>query len=200
MERDQGPHLPTLPFGVLRKRILDFRHQLGGTKSDPPNPVIAWNGERTFSPNGDPALDRDAARQTRLGDIIWADDLASCVQCDQAEVLPGILATETGCVADAFAQHGLTVSYGPGKTAAICVLRGPGSRAARRRVFGSCSKKGNSTLCVLRESQAPDQLPLVFSYRHLGVLQNAEGSMRDELQQRIRCAWVAFREGRRKVL
>ena len=165
----------------------------------PPSPVIVWNGERTFAPHDAVALPVAGTKRTCLGDIIWADDLASCIQCDQAESLPGVLATETGCVADAFAQHGLTVSYGPGKTAAICVLRGPQSRAVRRKVFGSCSGKGHSALCVLRENQAPDQLPLVFSYRHLGVLQNAEGSIRDELQQRVRCAWAAFREGRRKI-
>ena len=193
-----GSSFADITFGVLLKRILNFRHHLRGVDTAPPNPVPVWNGERTFAPHAEGALSAAEAKHTRLGDIIWADDLASCIQCDQAEMLPGILATGTGCVADAFAQHGLTVSYGP-ETAAICVLRGPQSRAMRRNVFGSCSGKGHSTLCVLRESQEPDQLPLVFSYRHLGVLQNAEGSIRDELQQRVRCAWAAFREGRRKV-
>ena len=88
--------------------------------------LIAWNRERKFAPNGDPALGGGGARQTRLGDIILADDLASCVQCDQAEVLPGILATETGAV-----------SYGPGKTAAICV---PSARDLGQHDAGSLAR------------------------------------------------------------
>ncbi|CAE7316878.1 unnamed protein product, partial [Symbiodinium necroappetens] len=65
---------------------------------------------------------------------------------------------EAGVLADAFASHVLSLSFGPRKTAARISLRGHGARGAA-------------------------QLPVVDSYKHLGVIQAREGSVRPELQQ-----------------
>ena len=53
------------------------------------------------------------------------------------------------------------------------MIRGPGSQAARRKLFGKCAKNAACTILIVRENTSPDQLPLVRSYRHLGVTQNA---------------------------
>ena len=78
-------------------------------------------------------------------------------------------------------------------------MRGQGSRQVRKQLFGSSSDNDVCALPVLRENQEPDHIPLMQSYRHLGVWQTSDGSIRMELSQRIGQAWAAFREARRKV-
>ena len=161
-------------------------------------PSFLWDGNKSFLPVvGCP--DRGDLTAVALSDIIWADDLAACLNCETATQVSASVGIETGCMADAFAQHGLVLAYGPQKTAAVCTIRGQGSRQVRKQLFGSASDKTVCALPVLRENQGPDRIPLMHSYRHLGVWQTSDGSIRMELSQRIGQAWAAFREARRKV-
>ena len=201
-----GSSFADITFGLLMRRVLDFRHQLRVQGDDPPFPVVAWDGRRHFAVEREDAVYKHsepsacpAPKQVTVGDIVWADDLAACLSCASATSVATVVGTEVGCLADGFAQHGLTLAYGPSKTAAVCVIRGPSSRQVRKQLFGHCGPEGSCTIPVLREHQLPDELPLVCSYRHLGVIQSADGSIRKELHQKIGAAWSAFREARRKI-
>ena len=195
-----GSAFADITFGVMLKRILDFREQLRPVELTGGRPVFAW-GVRSFRPDPVVRAKCDATTHCKeeLGDVVWADDLAACLQCEGADDIGAAVGVEAGCMADAFAQHGLVLAYGPQKTAAVCVVRGPGSRAARRRLFGQCSLQASCELTVLRECCEPDKLPLVPYYKHLGVWQTADGSIRRELSHRIGQAWASFRAARRKV-
>ena len=151
-------------------------------------PAVAWDGQRTL----DPVLEGHGS--VALTDVIWADDLASCVECDSASNLATACAVEAGVLADAFEAHGMTLSFGPKKTALLASPKGPGARVARRLMFG-----GDASLHVLRESGGACRIPLVSTHRHLGALQSHDGSMMAELRQRVGAAWGAFREGRRRL-
>ena len=85
------------------------------------------------------------------------------------------------------------------KRGAVVSLRGPGSRAIRKGIFGRRDSRGECALHVLRQSCQATRLPLVDSYRHLGTVQSFDGSLAREIKQRIGQAWGAFREGRRLV-
>ena len=194
-----GSAFADITFGLLLRRILEFRHTMRPPASAPPRPSLQWTGERAFTPFESSSQATEQAPLVCLGDIVWADDLAACVLCPQAQDVVASVGAEASYLSDAFAQHGLRLSYGPSKTAAICVVRGHGSREVRRKVFGHCAKGDMCTIPVLRENTSPDRLPLVRTYRHLGILQAADGSLKDEMRQRIGQAWSAFREARRKL-
>ena len=178
-----------LTFAVVIKRVLALRNACRPVDRRFCRLVqVPWDQCRDWSPKGDPTV------SIPLDDLVWADDLASCydVPC-AAEAAKGI-GSEAGILADAFNSHDLELSFGPRKTAAILSLRGAGARAANRAIFG-----GRPEVTVLREHAGVVRLPIVDSYRHLGVMQAREGAIRAEIQQRKAAAWVTFREGRTRL-
>ena len=187
-----GSSWADLVFGLLVKRLIARRDEL---LPENHQPLLTWDGDRSFAA---PQLTADSST-LRFGDLIWADDLATPLVSSTPHDLPARVATAAGTLSDAFAEHAMELSYGPLKTAAIVALRGPGSRAVRRQIFGRGDGGAVCSLPVLRESAAPIRLPLVDSYKHLGSIQSYDGSLLREIKQRVGQAWGAFREGRRQV-
>ena len=172
-----GSSFADITFGLLMRRVLDCRHSLRSPDAPPPFPVVEWHGCRSFSHpdvrsnrGHQEGLSSHTSRPVSIGDFVWADDLAACLKCGCATQVATTVSTEVGCLADDFAQHGLTLAYGQSKTAAVCVVKGPNSRQVRKHLFGHCGNAASCTIPVLKENQPPDNLPLVHSYRHLGVL------------------------------
>ena len=194
-----GSSWADLMFGLLVKRLLLRRDSILDRECELAEewaPTLAWDGCRSFATTAsEPAA---GLRQVPFADQIWADDLATPLSSSVAARLPAKVACVAGALSDSFAEHAMELTFGPLKTAAVMGLRGEGSRAVRRQVFsqGSC---GECALAVLRENSPPAALPLVDSYRHLGVVHCYDGSLAKEIKQRVGQAWGAFREGRRKL-
>ena len=75
-----------------------------------------------------------------------------------------------------------------------------GPMPALRESHGTAPKLfGRQSVTVLREHAAPEELPLPPSYRHVGVIQQLDGSIKDEVRQRSSEAWYLFRQGRKKL-
>ena len=178
-----------LSFGVLLKRILHLRDQGKAAAANAcGKEQLSWDGCRHWGPCEECRL------TVTIDDLIWADDIASCLPIEHAADAGAAVCTEAGLLTDAFAAHELKLAFGPRKTAAIISLRGKGSRPARRQIFG-----GKAELSVLLEHSGCAKLPIVESYKHLGVLQSAEGNIKPEVKARSAAAWVAFREGRTRI-
>ena len=186
-----GSSWADLIFAALMRRILNRRDQLRGQA--PPisaTPVLPFDGCKTLAPCEPDAPGLD------LSEVIWADDLAIprlVEPCHAAQAL----GFEAGILADALLEFGFSLSFGPHKTAGLLTLRGQGSRAARKAVFGV--KGLNGKVPVLLESSPGKALPLVNVYRHLGCQQCPAGSLRAEILFRAAQARAAFSEARRKV-
>ena len=166
------------------ERIVAKRDSLRGCGAGANRvPRIPWDGCRDLS------VPAAATQEAVLSDVIWADDLAECFLLTDASRAASQIGQEASCLDGAFTSHGYTLSYGTSKTAALAYLGGPGSRAARRALFGQAT-----TVAVLREEQPAAALPLVTQYKHLGVVVGA--SFLVELQARCSSAWAAFRQGR----
>ena len=146
-------------------------------------PQIPWDNRRDLSPPQAPTSVEP------LTDVIWADDLAECFMLSAAHRAAHQVSLEASFLDEAFASQGYHLTYGPSKTAAQVLLVGEGSRAAKRALF-----QGSGTLPVLRETDTPAALPLVTSYKHLGVLVGS--SFLPELRARCASAWAAFRQGK----
>ncbi|CAE7773963.1 unnamed protein product [Symbiodinium sp. CCMP2592] len=184
-----GSSWADLFFGVTVPGILALRDQLraevlGETVCSQPNFVL-WDGARTFSSSIQPSI------AAPLTEVVWADDVSSYLCLAEPSTAAFRLGVETSVLVDAFAGYGYSLSFGPGKTAAVVALRGKGARQARRCLF-----TGTATVPVVSEHRLGERLPLVSVYKHLGVQVAAAGS---EVKQRIAQAWVAFRQGRTKV-
>ena len=165
-----------LTFGVLVARILCLRDKCraqAGVKGAVPS--IPWDSRPDWGPLESPAV------SIMLDDLVWADDLATCLDVPSVHDTPRVVPTEAEVLTDAFGAHGFQLSYGEKKTAALVCPKGPGARSVCRQLFA-----GSSTLTVLCEQRGPIKLPLVDCYKHLGVLQAKEGSIRYEIK--ARCA------------
>ena len=180
-------------FGMIIARVLEERDSLEFTDQATPisRPRIPWDGQKTLQPCP------SSTQQIELGDVVWADDVATMRVCDKPRKLAASLALSSGSLCDACANFGFRLSFGPNKTAAIMQPSGPGTRAAARELFGPDGHKG--AVQALREDSPPIRVPLVGSYRHLGSLQTPKGALTQELRYRAAQAWAKFSEGRRKV-
>ena len=188
-----GSSWADLFYGVTVPRIIALRDELRrGYPEGTTAWIVRWDGRRDLTHPSEVPADWNSA--TELDDVIWADDLAKCIPVGHAAEAGKIATREAGILAEAFKAHGYTLSFGPAKTAAVLAVRGPGSRKARRELF-----KGKAMLPVLQEDQGTAMLPLVPTYRHLGVQTAAAGALMPELKHRIALAWSAFRQGRTRV-
>ncbi|OLP97625.1 hypothetical protein AK812_SmicGene20009 [Symbiodinium microadriaticum] len=185
-----GSSFADLVFAVLVPRVLaDRDSRRDSTFSSPP--ALPWDGCRNLD-------GCDASNGTiDVHEVIWADDLAVPRCCTNLPAMRSAVATETGALADSFTSHGMNLSFGPNKTAAVASVCGAGSRAARTALFGPANDSGS--VRVLREGSAETKIPLVSTYKHLGAMQAPFGAMGPELRYRAAQAKAAFHEGRRQV-
>ena len=187
-----GSSWADLFFGVTMPGIVALRDSMREQCAHSCRPIsVWWDGERSFfdSPRS-PAKCVEA----RLDDVVWADDLASFLQIDRPADIARTLGFEASTLVEAFAGFGYSLSFGEHKTAAIVAVRGHGARSARRALFSGAAK-----VTVLCEDKGADCLPLVSSYKHLGVKVTADNSLLPEIRFRIASAWTAFRQGRTKL-
>ncbi|CAE7223156.1 unnamed protein product [Symbiodinium sp. CCMP2456] len=176
-------------FSMLFAKVLERR---GTFSSEGFQPVVMWNGQR--QPVAFDAR-RAGARSIVVQDIVYADDLATCILTDKASQLPQAARHVAGCSVDALYSHGLKPNLGPKKTAAILAPCGPGARDVREQVF----TRQHGQLCVLRETGPALSLDVVPHYRHLGSVLAFNGSLIPEIKARIQYAKQLFKEGKALV-
>eukprot|EP00439_Symbiodinium_sp_Y106_P077866 s456_g16.t1 len=186
-----GSSFADLVFALLVPRILQDRNVRRSETLQRSQPhVFPWDGCVNLEPCA------SDAPPISIDDILWADDIAVPRLCASAHHVSSAVTEETSSLVDACSSHGLNLSFGPYKTAAVLTVTGNGSRAARRQLFGRHDRAGE--ISVLREHEPAAKLTLVAAYKHLGVYQTPFGRMRTELQYRISQARAAY-QARRKV-
>ena len=176
-------------FSILFAKVLERRgdfDQIGC------RPIIPWSGCR------EPVLfdaRKKGAQEVAVLDVVYADDIATCVIADTPAELPRAVQMVAGIQLDALNAHGLQANIGVKKTAAILAPTGRGSRKVRQEVFGT----GKGKLPVLCEHRSSVKLDAVATYRHLGTILTHNCSMVAEVKSRVAAAWLAFKEGRKTV-
>ncbi|CAE7356997.1 unnamed protein product [Symbiodinium microadriaticum] len=184
-----GSCLADVVFNLLFEKVLARRGEFDTSLT----PRIPWTGAKSlvqFDGHADSAV-----VHATLQDISYADDHASCVVSRTARDLAGSVRHVLGRSLDSICGHGLTVNFGPRKTAALLAHKGDGSRAARDEVF----HKAKGKLRVLREFGTPVDVDVVPYYKHLGSVVSFSGTMLLEIRGRVSRAKVSFGEGRKKV-
>ena len=158
-----GSSLADIMYSAGVGRIIARRDSL---RAADPNagqvPRIPWDGRRDLSPTGAPT------HWISLSDVIWADDLAACFLLSDSARAAHQVGLEASFLDEAFGSHGYSLTYGTSKTAAMVLLGGRGSKAAKRSPF-----QPRGAITVLREHHPAASLPLVAQYKHLGVMVGA---------------------------
>ena len=126
----------------------------------------------------------------------WADD--SCIPFEVADanmVEPAIAAISTA-VGRHLAPLCLEPNFNAGKTEAIAVFQGRGSRSARRNLL--C---GNTPIINFENPDGTaNAIRLVPQYPHLGTLLRGDLSEIQNLRSRAKAMWSSFRPTRNKLL
>ncbi|CAE7245937.1 unnamed protein product, partial [Symbiodinium sp. CCMP2456] len=176
-------------FSLLFARVLERR---GTFVEQGFQPVIPWSGRRCPT-----AFDaRRAGQQTEtVQDVVYADDLATCIVAPSAKALPQAARHVAGVSFDTLLNHGLRPNVGPKKTTVMLAPRGPGAKDAREAVF----TRAKGRLPVLCENIDTVTLDVVPHYRHLGSVLAFNGSLLPEARARVQHAKQLFKEGRANV-
>lgn len=91
--------------------------------------AIGWNGERfTNAAPGD-------QQSVEALNVVWADDVAVMVYHDTVDLLLDALPIVFSEYVDRLAAHGLILNFAKNKTELLLLLRGPGSRQHKRKLF-----------------------------------------------------------------
>ena len=102
----------------------------------------------------------------------WADD--TCILlAGEASTIDSRLASSFSIVHQALLRHGLSPSYGPGKTAAVLNYRGRDSARYHRRRFASATP---SIPCLVEHGESIE-LAVTYTYKHLGSLVDGDSPL-----------------------
>ena len=176
-------------FGILFAKVLRRR---GAFTELGLCPQIAWTGRREVV-----AFDARKRHDSCIPvqDVVYADDLATCILVRSATELPGAIRQVAGAQLDVLAAHGLRANIGAKKTAAIVAPAGARAKAVRQQVFTA----GKGKIGVFREHSGAVFLDAVASYRHLGTVLSHNGSLVPEIRVKLAKARATFKEGRQTV-
>ena len=142
-----------------------------------------------------PESQDDAVDEQRPIDVTWMDDLAILLEATSAKGVVEKLRRAAVLTLDQCLQAILLPNLKAGKTEAIVMLRGRGSKQMAREVF----RGKDPTLGLQSQLWPTARLRLVPSYKHLGSVIQVEGGSKRELKARIGAAWRAFKKHKKAV-
>ena len=148
-------------FSFIMSRILERIHERAGQAGMP----LHYQDDHT------------GMRVTRC--VTWVDDLAVSVCASATQVVDKAIHMMS-IIQDAMLEHGMVLTCGAGKTAAIFAFHGEGATKARQ-TFESTN---GGHLCVMSEHVGCLKIPVVAHYKHLGGHITRTGSCLQEIKTR----------------
>ena len=117
--------------------------------------------------------------------VTWVDDAAFMIQCS-ADELCSKVTTVARTILEVMTGHGLSLSYGPGKTAIMLQFTGKKAQKCKQE----CEAKWKGKCVVLNEYMGAVTIPLVTHYKHLGGFLERSGATQAEIQVRAAQTFV----------
>ena len=134
--------------------------------------------------------------QIQLPSLLWADDVAIPICTLRPDALLTVLRDLVKFANHLFESYGFKLNYDPGKTGAVIAFRGQGAAEHRRQLLQLPTP---SIECEL-DDERRQMLHCPPKYKHLGVMQCADGQLNEELKHRVGQACTAFQSIARAVL
>jgi len=122
-----------------------------------------------------------------FAEISFVDDIAYAIHSDNSDEAVLHLQVISSSLHDAVAARGLKINYQTGKTEAVLKLAGPGSKAAKHRVWHECGGR----LPVVTE-HGTQMLQIVHSYKHLGSFVHDHTVIQKDMRYRVAQARKAY--------
>ena len=144
---------------------------------------------------GDHETMDEIPKRTFLGPT-WMDDTCICLSDLDSQVLEQKIHQATGCLLELCESHGLTPNLGAGKTEALLIFQGRGSRQQKIKYFGPNSDR---KLKIVGEGGIK-QVRVVQHYTHLGCILHHKMDSRKEARRRVGIAQQTFSQHRRHLL
>ena len=171
-----------LCFSRYLHRINDCLEHLGICRP------LAWNGEHGFfSEPGD--------RLVPGGAIVWADDAVVAADTDDVQRLAPMIKVTMEVIITELLRLGMRPNMTKGKTEAMLLPRGHGSRKVKQYVHCYC--KGQIALDM--ENPEHQVLRIIPRYVHLGGVLTHDGRIKQEIRRRLAMAHDALHPYRTKV-
>ena len=126
----------------------------------------------------------------------WADDLSIPLESRDAAGLTSVAATTTSCAKAALQTVGLAMNFQPGKTEALLMWRGVGSRDIRRSLL-ACDAP---SIPVVLRNGCSVKLALTRDYTHLGGVVRDDDGQQGDLERRRCLAQSTFAKLRKSLL
>ena len=111
--------------------------------------------------------------------VTWVDDAAFMIQCP-ADQLCQKTTTVMRTILEVMSEHGLSLSYGPGKTAIMLQFQGKKAQKCKQE----CEAQWKGKCVVFNEYTGAVTVPLVTHYKHLGGFLERSGSTHAEIRVR----------------
>eukprot|EP00435_Cladocopium_sp_Y103_P056434 s522_g19.t1 len=125
----------------------------------------------------------------------WMDDLCLALSAPTCNELILKVRNVAGELLDQCIAHAMTPNLAVGKTEVLFSFHGPGSRQARKDIYGPTA---SPTLHLVGEYH-PHEVRVVTQYVHLGGILHHSGDQRAEINRRLGIAHKTFTQHRRHL-
>ena len=149
---------------------------------------LSWNGEVAF-------LSGRGERSIPGGAIVWADDAVIAADHSDPHRMIPMLQTSMVIIINELIKLGMKPNMAKGKTEAMVILRGRGSKKIKQYLHCHC--KGQVTLDI--EQPEYQTLRVVSRYVHLGGVLTHDGRLKHEIRRRLAMAHDAIHPYRSKI-
>ena len=149
---------------------------------------LSWNGEVAF-------LSGKGERSIPGGAIVWADDAVIAADHSDPHRMIPMLQTSMVIIINELIRLGMKPNMAKGKTEAMVILRGRGSKKVKQYLHCHC--KGQVTLDM--EQPEYQTLRVVSRYVHLGGVLTHDGRLKHEIRRRLAMAHDAIHPYRSKI-
>ena len=120
----------------------------------------------------------------RLIEACWVDGLVLVLQAERPETLISKIQTAISLTQDLAVEFGLTLNFGPDKTAVLMALRGTNAQQIRQSLFTDASTTPQIQF-TCQSLPNPGKLDVVASYVYLGQVQDMQGHQGQEVRRRF---------------
>ena len=184
---------PGNPFADLVFNYL-FAYILRDLKDDLETVGLIFSlehcGQRTIWPE-----DFSSVKTRPVLESVWADDLALMILSQSAKDIENRVRTAAAILIDRCTSFGLLPNFEKGKSEALLLIRGAGSVAVRKKIYGQT----DPAIAIQTPALGEIRLRIITQYVHLGGLVTVQASDEKEMMRRLAMGRSRFDQYKRTL-
>ena len=186
-----GDCLADLLFSYLFAVVLDkVKHSLMAEGFD-----LQLEWKRNMRGSVVPVHEDGPTDHVPLMDCTWMDDMCLMIATKTASEVFPCLRFAAGTLIDICLGHGMTPNLDKGKTEAVVLVHGAGSRSVRKQFLSA----REPTVACQSVLWGHARIRVTPAYKHLGGWLTHRATCDKELRSRVGLAWSAFNKHKKQV-